>query len=158
MARNQEKAQAMLNRYLTGKEEEAKGFVERRPFKATEVTNVGVAEKWRRQLVSETALEVSKIQNGSMGEHKVRDMNDRINKLIRERTHWERQIAALGGVDYAAQRTRVTDSDGAMAMGENGYYYFGAAKELPGVRELFERQMPAKKKRTRAEMYKVGVA
>jgi len=33
---------------------------------------------------------------------------------------------------------RVTDADGKAAIGTDGYFYFGAARELPGVRELFD--------------------
>jgi pre-mRNA-splicing factor ISY1 len=35
-----------------------------------------------------------------------------------------------------------------------GYKYFGAAKQLPGVKELFELPPELKKKRSRYEMYK----
>lgn len=38
--------------------------------------------------------------------------------------------------------------------GNRGYKYFGAAKELPGVRELFEQEPPAPPKKTRAELMK----
>ena len=41
---------------------------------------------------------------GSLGEHKIRDLNDFINKLLREKKHWERQIKFLGGVDYMVCR------------------------------------------------------
>ena len=35
-----------------------------------------------------------------LGEFKLRDLNDEINKLLREKGHWEDQILALGGPDY----------------------------------------------------------
>ena len=35
---------------------------------------------------------MSLIQNEGLDEHKVRDLNDSINKLMREKGHWERQI------------------------------------------------------------------
>ena len=35
-----------------------------------------------------------------MGEYKLRDLNDNINKLLREKGHWEDQIKKLGGPDY----------------------------------------------------------
>lgn len=73
-------------------------------------------------------------------------MNDEINKLIREKGHWERRIVELGGPDYSKVGPRVTDSEGrnlAEASGRGpGYRYFGAAKQLPGVRELFEKEAP----------------
>ena len=38
--------------------------------------------------------------------------------------------------------------------GAYGYKYFGAARDLPGVRELFESQAPEAPKKTRAELMK----
>lgn len=35
-----------------------------------------------------------------------------------------------------------------------GYMYFGAAKDLPGVRELFEQEPPAPPRKTRGELMK----
>jgi len=155
MARNQEKAQAMLNRYITAKREATMGVEQKRPFLATEVESLPEAERWRNQILKEISKSVSNIQNGSLGEHKIRDLNDKINKLLREKKHWERQIKILGGPDYMTMTQRVADADGRNAMGGEGYYYFGAARELPGVRELFEKTRPAENKRTRYDLYKL---
>lgn len=38
--------------------------------------------------------------------------------------------------------------------GNRGYRYFGAAKDLPGVRELFEREIPLPPRKTHAEFMK----
>jgi len=35
-----------------------------------------------------------------LGEFKLRDLNDEINKLLREKGHWEERILELGGPDY----------------------------------------------------------
>jgi pre-mRNA-splicing factor ISY1 len=155
MARNQEKAQAMLNRLVQAKKDAARPEKEVRPYLASEVEDLGAAERWRGQVIREIAKGVTEIQNGSLGEHKIRDLNDNINKLLREKKHWERQIKLLGGPDYLAGGQKITDSDGRTAMGQNGYYYFGVAKELPGVRELFERQTAETVRRTRYELYKL---
>lgn len=72
-----------------------------------------------------------------LGEHRLRDLNDEINKLMREKGHWERRIRELGGQDYRHTRSAVA-KDGRAPRGARGYMYFGAAKNLPGVRELFE--------------------
>jgi pre-mRNA-splicing factor ISY1 len=155
MARNQEKAQAMLNRFYTAKKEALMGVEQKRPFLATEVESLPEAERWRNQILKEVSKSVSNIQNGSLGEHKIRDLNDKINKLLREKKHWERQIKILGGPDYMSMSQRVADADGRNAMGGEGYYYFGAARELPGVRELFEKTRPVENKRTRYDLYKL---
>jgi len=155
MARNQEKAQAMLNRFLAYKREQVFGKTAKRPAFASECDNLGDAERWRRQIIKEISKEVSEIQNGSLGEHRIRDLNDHINKLLREKKHWERQIKLLGGPDYQRGVPDIRDPRGA-PMGANGYFYFGAARELPGVRELFEKQqLENAKKRTRGDLHKL---
>jgi pre-mRNA-splicing factor ISY1 len=39
-------------------------------------------------------------------------------------------------------------------LGSGGYKYFGAAKDLPKVRELFEKEIPSAPKKSRTELYK----
>ena len=75
--------------------------------------------------------------SAGLGEHKLRDLNDLINKLLREKYHWERQIKKLGGSDFRGTSDRVAYG-GKEVPGSRGYKYFGAAKDLPGVKELFE--------------------
>ena len=48
---------------------------------------------------------------------RLRDLNDEINKLLREKGHWERRIVELGGPDYALTRAAVTDSEGREVLG-----------------------------------------
>ncbi len=52
----------------------------------------------------------------------------------------------LGGPDYAKTAPKVTDTQGneltEISGRGAGYRYFGAAKNLPGVKELFEREAP----------------
>ncbi len=89
---------------------------------------------------------------------RIRDLNDEINKLIREKGHWERRIVELGGPDYARNAPRMTDDEGNQVQGATGkgggYKYFGAAKQLPGVRELFEKEAPRQIRRTRHQMFR----
>lgn len=158
MARNEEKAQSMLNRYLAGKQEDQKAPKKRRPYLASECSDLNEADKWRHDILREIGKKVLEIQNSGLGEHRIRDLNDEINKLIREKSHWERRILELGGPDYARTAPKITDSSGrvvADASGRGGgYRYFGAAKTLPGVRELFEKQEAPKIRRTRGELHR----
>jgi pre-mRNA-splicing factor ISY1 len=87
-----------------------------------------------------------------LGESRIRDLNDEINKLMREKFHWERQIRALGGPDYIASAPRSYDADGRELPGTRGYRYFGAAKDLPGVKELFDTKTREAARRTRGEI------
>jgi pre-mRNA-splicing factor ISY1 len=108
----------MLNKWLRYKSSLAAGGgagqggggrPERRPALSSEVSNLIDCEKWRKQVVRETAEKVQQIQvlasgavfvirvsclrqNGGLGEHRIRDLNDEINKLLREKRHWERRI------------------------------------------------------------------
>lgn len=89
-----------------------------------------------------------------LGEFRIRDLNDEINKLLREKRHWENQISALGGPHYRRYGPKMFDAEGREVPGNRGYKYFGAAKDLPGVRELFEQEPPPPPRKTRAELMK----
>jgi len=160
MARNEEKAQSMLNRFITLKAEEKKKPKERRPYLASECRDLAEADRWRQQIMREIGRKVAEIQNEGLGEHRLRDLNDEINKLIREKSHWERRIVELGGPNYAKHSAKMTDLEGNIIDVPNpsgrgpGYRYFGAAKKLPGVRELFEKPPELRKRRTRYDIYK----
>ena len=72
-------------------------------------------------------------------------MNDSINELLREKLKWEARITELGGKDYLAERklhqSSVADG-GVSILGADGYKYFGAAKNLPKVREMLQKEVP----------------
>eukprot|EP00250_Pteridium_aquilinum_P013861 c21618_g1_i1 orf=604-1479(-) len=156
MARNEEKAQSMLNRFLAFKNEEKKKPKEKRPYLASECRDLAEADKWRLQILREIGRKVMDIQNPGLGEHRLRDLNDEINKLIREKGHWEARILELGGPNYARSAPKITDSEGKEIVDCRGmgYRYFGAAKQLPGVKELFDKPPEMKRRRSRYEMYK----
>ena len=153
MARNSEKAMTALARWRNAKmaEEGLDKKPERRPYLATHCDNVKEAEKWRLQIVREISKKVSQIQNAGLGEFRIRDLNDEINKLLREKRHWEARILELGGNDLR-KKSRMLDREGQEVPGSKGYKYFGAARELPGVRELFENAEPAAPRKSRAEL------
>lgn len=50
----------------------------------------------------------------------MRDLNDEINKLLREKHHWENQIIFLGGANYK-RAGKMTDSEGREVPGMRGY-------------------------------------
>ncbi|KAF2112561.1 Isy1-like splicing factor [Lophiotrema nucula] len=143
MARNSEKAHSMLFRFRAAQAAE-QGILDisrtRRPKLITSITSIPICEKWRGQVLKEISRKVSKIQDEALSDYQVRDLNDEINKLMREKWMWESQIRGLGGPNYM-RGGRVLDEEGReVPGGGRGYKYFGRAKELPGVKELFERQ------------------
>lgn len=157
MARNEEKANNLLNRWTAMKADmrsNGGGAPKRRPYLSTECDDLGEAEKWRIDVIREISRNIGEIQNAGLGEHRIRDINDTINKLLREKYHWQKRIKELGGADYNARELKTFDADGHELPGGGGYKYFGAAKDLPGVRELFQAEAPEPPRRTRAAMYK----
>ncbi|KAJ3036145.1 NineTeen Complex (NTC) component [Rhizophlyctis rosea] len=126
---------------------------ERRPYLASQCDNLKDADKWRGHVIRDISRNVSKIQDSGLSEYQVRDLNDQINKLLREKRHWEIRIKELGGPDYRRSAPRVLDADGKEVPGTRGYKYFGRARDLPGVRELFEPEAPQPEKKTRHELY-----
>jgi len=155
MARNSEKAMTALARWRKAKEAE-EGLdtkSERRPYLASQCDDLKAAEKWRIQVIREASKKMAQIQNAGLGEFKIRDLNDEINKALREKRHWENRIIELGGRDMR-RRSRMLDKEGKEVPGVFGYKYFGAARDLPGVRELFESNAPEAPRKTRAEIMK----
>jgi len=88
-----------------------------------------------------------------LGEARLRDLNDEINKLFREKHHWDLRVKELGGPDHTKTGGRMYDDDGKELPYSRGYRYFGAAKDLPGVRELFADTAPPKPKRNRGQLF-----
>jgi len=177
MARNEEKALTALNRWVGQKRDleratniGSKGIfmggalpdqaqfgpyaAKKRPKLAMEVNTVKECEIWRSEIVRGVSKKIAEIQNAALGEHRLRDLNDEINKELREKGYWEDQIKTLGGPDYKAKKS----SDavmGAELSSHTGYKYFGAAKDLPGVRELFETEaVPEAPRKTRKMLFK----
>ena len=156
MARNEEKALTLFNKWQTFKKDFHSGVSTQRPFIAQECESLPEAEKWRRELVRDITRKIASIHNASLGEHRIRELNDEINKMMRQKHHWEMRIRELGGSDFKGKQ--VYDVEGKELPGAPGYKYYGAAKELPGVRELFAEQEEfeeqRRKRRTRGDMYK----
>uniref|UniRef100_A0A0G4FX75 Pre-mRNA-splicing factor ISY1 n=1 Tax=Chromera velia CCMP2878 TaxID=1169474 RepID=A0A0G4FX75_9ALVE len=147
---------AMLNRWDAMKKSILQPNRGRRPKLASECDVLDDAKFWRNQVVREMSRKIAEIQNAGLGESRIRDLNDEINKLLREKGHWERRIKELGGAEMKLPTgTQSAQLLGAELAGGDGYKYFGAAKDLPGVRELFANQEPAQQaRRTRKELRK----
>lgn len=153
MARNVEKAMSTLSRWRKAQAEGgADGSMrpKKRPYLAELCSDLGEAEKWRKEIINEISNLVLLIQNAGLGEYKIRDMNDHINKLLREKRHWERRIIELGGRNYLAN-SKFDDEDN---IGTRNYKYFGAARDLPGVKELFAKPEKQAPRKTKAELLK----
>lgn len=101
MARNAEKAMTTLARWRASQLEDQDAVPkQRRPFLVSECTDLREAQNWRLDVVKIISRKVTQIQNAGLGEHRIRDINDQINKLLREKRLWEQRIKELGGVDF----------------------------------------------------------
>lgn len=151
MARNVEKAMSTLSRWRQAQAEEGNSKrPKKRPYLAELCSDLQEAEKWRKEIIGEISNLVMLIQNAGLGEFKIRDMNDHINKLLREKRHWERRIIELGGQNYMIRPSTKFDEED--APGTRNYKYFGAARDLPGVRELFAKPEKEAPRKTKAEL------
>lgn len=147
MSRNKEKAQAGLNRYYDQKSKEA-GALESnpslRPKYVQSEKSLPQAEKWRSTIMTEISVKLTRISDSSTSDFVLRELNDSLNKLFKEKRAWEYHIKSLGGVDYisydkdfknAGVAGEHTDESGKKIQ---GYRYFGRAKNLPDVKILLE--------------------
>jgi pre-mRNA-splicing factor ISY1 len=139
MARNQEKAMSTLNRWVDQRRMIETATPARfRSSLPSECRSVKECEAARASILRQLTSQISQIQNASLGETRLRELNDDINRLLRSKYAWESQILKLGGPDYRVIGARLVEADATEIPGQSGYKYFGAAKDLPGVRELVE--------------------
>ena len=100
MARNQEKAHSMLNRWKQMQQEERIGNRHLKPKSPEYCTNLQDAKFWRQFIVRDMTKKIGEIQNVALGENAIRVLNNDINRLNKERALWERKVVELGGVNY----------------------------------------------------------
>ena len=148
MARPAEKARSMLNKWVAMQQQRpARSSSSKRPHLAQDCEHLNDAERFRNQIVREMAQQIDKIQNPALSEHELKDLNDGINQKMREKWHWNKRIRQLGGPDYnqIERERQIEENDPQRNM---SYRYYGAAKDLPGVKELIEKQSQTKTKRS----------
>lgn len=73
-----------------------------------------------RLVYSRVRLPLTYPRTAGLTDYEVRDVNDDINKLMREKRHWENQIVALGGANYR-RNMPMMDEDGKEVPGTKGY-------------------------------------
>ena len=61
------------------------------------------------QIIRDISKSVTAIQNAGLGEFRIRDLNDHINKLLREKKHWENRLRELGGKSYSSKGAKMLD-------------------------------------------------
>lgn len=105
------------------------------PLQPSTCTNLSAALYARRLLTKDISRKLSRIQDASLDDATIRSLNDDLNRMIRERHEWDATLRALGHTER--DKTIKWGDDLLPEPGNtHGYYYFGRAKELPGVKEL----------------------
>lgn len=110
---------------------------------------------FRRRIVGAIIKRVSEIQNAGLAEDRIKDLNDQINNIIRVKEKWEARILELGGPDYKAQKEKNTTYTADGLTDQQGYMYFGAAKNLNNVKTVFEKETPAAPTESKKQLQKV---
>lgn len=129
---------------------------DRRPRMASACKSLRDCERWRGEILREISRKVSKIQDGTwvayfelvcsqiplnkagLTDYEVRDLNDEINRLMREKRHWENQLVALGGANYR-RNVAMLDDDGKEVPGTKGYKWAMSAYVLKCLTERFHK-------------------
>ena len=153
MTKSGDKEIAMLNRWVR-LNREIRTKQDPKPENPSKTTSIPICENWRGEAIKLVIAYVTDIQNASLGEHRIRDINDEINKLLKEKESWETRIRELGGKDYSKDTPIIPDIDETEVPSIGGYKYFGAAKLLPMVREIFKKQAPNPPKQDPSYLYK----
>lgn len=83
----------MLNRFLAGKQQEARGERQKRPYLASECLDLAEADKWRQQILREIGKKVMEIQNAGLGEHR---WAERAREVCPVGLSGQAQLQALG--------------------------------------------------------------
>jgi pre-mRNA-splicing factor ISY1 len=160
MARPAEKARAMLNKWVAMRDGKGTAAPQhqqrqhRRPHLASSVEHLRDAERYRRQVVQLMRDQIAAIQNPALPEAKVRELNDDINKLRREKYHWNKRVHQLGGVDHNALEKKRQREEGEDNQSHLTYRYYGVAKDLPGVQEHIAKELAARKKIKKVDLHK----
>ncbi|WLF81505.1 NineTeen Complex (NTC) component [Lodderomyces elongisporus] len=96
-----------------------------RPRNVQRVKSLPQAEKWRSIVLGEISSKLTEINDPSVNNLRIQELNDDLNKLIKDKRTWEYRIKELGGNDYL--RSKDITSTG---LCSEGIWYFGRAKLL----------------------------
>ena len=101
----------------------------KRPYMISEVNSLPECDRWRADVIREISRKATKIQDrmfcffyvcmrctnpmqtnvahrtkrtniAGLNDFQIRDLNDELNKLLREKNRWENRIIELGGPNY----------------------------------------------------------
>ncbi|QPG75975.1 hypothetical protein FOA43_003361 [Brettanomyces nanus] len=140
MLHRKKEANSGLNRYYS---ENAPQISRERPSRTQDVKNASDAEACRKMCMKDINRDLIRINDALTEEYQIRELNDKLNKLMRELRSWEYRIKELGGPDYFQKGGEQFYGNAAKI---NGYRYYGRAKELPDVQKLLNANLEQQKR------------
>ncbi|CCG25067.1 Isy1 pre-mRNA-splicing factor [Candida orthopsilosis Co 90-125] len=105
-----------------------------RPRYVQKVQSIPQAEIWRNIVLGEISSKLTQINDSQTSDVRLRELNDALNQLFKEKRSWEYHIKNLGGNDYIHNVKDMINSGVNVA----GWRYFGRAKGLPDVKKMIE--------------------
>lgn len=132
MSRNKEKSGSLLNRYYA---QQGPQILTDRPRRVNSIKDISEAEQYRAMCIKEINRDLTRINDAFINEYEIRDLNDKLNALMREKRSWEHQIKYLGGSDYLQMSSLNNDRSSILIKGQR---YFGRARELPDIKALIK--------------------
>lgn len=117
-----------------------------RPISALQCQNLADAYRFRRQIVREVSDRMLEIQDRSLPEVRVRDLNDALNRLLREKQQWDARIRQMGGESPPHGAAHIARD---AVKTDGGYFLFGAAKDLPGMRSQLSQEQEQQQEEAR---------
>ncbi|KAI3406603.2 ENP2 [Candida oxycetoniae] len=94
-------------------------------------------------VVGEISSKLTQINDATLNDVRIRELNDELNKLFKDKRSWEYHIRELGGNDYIHTGRDMINTGVDVA----GWRYFGRAKELPDVKEMIESKKKQEKQK-----------
>ncbi|CCD23156.1 Isy1p NDAI_0B01220 [Naumovozyma dairenensis CBS 421] len=150
MSRNVDKANSVLVRFQEQKAYEETNYKDysryKRPTRVTKVKSLEEALEWKRQVQLEINNKTSRIFDITSSDRQIRDLNDELNDLIKERNRWNWHISnnLNGGTIVKNAQNKEKILGGKLI---HGVRYFGRALELPEVQELIKNEKKERESR-----------
>lgn len=139
MARNEEKAFNLFNKWQTFKTDSHLESLKKRPSHTSLCNNLADAKRFHRELIQDIIKKISLIKNIKDKENTtyIKELNDTINKLVKTKISWEYRIKELNGSAIPSSSFKSTiDLEGIELPHLKGYKYYGEAQNLPVIRDL----------------------
>ena len=129
MARNSERALLILNRWHTMRHVIQGGETLQIPNDPRSVYKLDLAEAYRNKISRDLITHLIKIQDTSLSEKELVNLNDLINETVSIKNQWSKRIKELGGVYVKYYNPLEND----FVIAKDGTHWYGASKFLPRV-------------------------